>query len=369
MAETLSTISFPGLGLKFNLDRVALRIGNLPIYWYGIIIGLSFILAILYASKRAKEFGIDQDRLIDVILGGAIGGIVGARLYYVVFSWETYSQDLSQIFNTRNGGMAIYGGIIGALLVGGLMCRLRKVKFLPTADLAAGGFLIGQSIGRWGNFVNIEAFGSNTALPWGMSSASITNYLTQHEAGLEALGMSIDPNMPVHPTFLYESLWCALGFVLLALYTKHRKFDGELVLFYLAWYGAGRTVIEGLRTDSLMIPGTGLRISQVLAAVLVVCALGLWAYLRTKKAKASDPDFMPLYVTTDEAQLILKGEFYKTAKQKKALLLAEQATDQAGDSESKSEDESESDQLATPEAESTKDPAEEAKPEQEKTEE
>ena len=146
-----------------------------------------------------------------------------------------------------------------------------KVRFVPAVDLAAGGFFIGQAIGRWGNFVNIEAFGGNTSLPWGMSSSVITSYLTEHEAELEALGMNIDPNMPVHPTFLYESIWCLLGFLFLAWYTKRRKFDGELILIYMMWYGAGRAVIEGLRTDSLMIPNTSLRASQMLALAMVIC--------------------------------------------------------------------------------------------------
>ena len=253
------TVAFPGLGLEFNINRVAFQIGNIPVYWYGILIALGFILAIIYVNKRAKEFGIDPDRMLDVIMGGAVGGIVGARAYYVLLKWDYYGQNLDQIFNTRSGGMAIYGGIIGGLLIGLLMCKIRKVRFVPAVDLAAGGFFIGQAIGRWGNFVNIEAFGGNTSLPWGMSSSVITSYLTEHEAELEALGMNIDPNMPVHPTFLYESIWCLLGFLFLAWYTQRRKFDGELILIYMMWYGAGRAVIEGLRTDSLMIPNTSLR--------------------------------------------------------------------------------------------------------------
>lgn len=183
------TVAFPGLGLEFNINRVAFQIGNIPVYWYGILIALGFILAIIYVNKRAKEFGIDPDRMLDVIMGGAVGGIVGARAYYVLLKWDYYGQNLDQIFNTRSGGMAIYGGIIGGLLIGLLMCKIRKVRFVPAVDLAAGGFFIGQAIGRWGNFVNIEAFGGNTSLPWGMSSSVITSYLTEHEAELEALGM------------------------------------------------------------------------------------------------------------------------------------------------------------------------------------
>lgn len=308
MEQTANTVSFPGLGLDFEVNRVAFSIGDLPVYWYGILIALGFILAILYVSRRAKEFGVDADRMLDVILGGAIGGIVGARAYYVILQWDYYGQNLSQIFNTRSGGMAIYGGLIGGVLIGLLMCKIRRVKFMPALDLVVGGFLIGQGIGRWGNFVNIEAFGANTSLPWGMSSSVITDYLTQHEAELEAIGMDIDPNMPVHPTFLYESLWCLLGFAFIAWYTRRRKFDGELTLLYMMWYGAGRAVIEGLRTDSLMIPGTSLRASQVLAAAMVVVAAIIWIVKTSKVKKAGGRQ---LFVDSEQGQLIARGEFYK----------------------------------------------------------
>ena len=308
MEQTANTVSFPGLGLDFEVNRVAFSIGDLPVYWYGILIALGFILAILYVSRRAREFGVDADRMLDVILGGAIGGIVGARAYYVILQWDYYGQNLSQIFNTRSGGMAIYGGLIGGVLIGLLMCKIRRVKFMPALDLVVGGFLIGQGIGRWGNFVNIEAFGANTSLPWGMSSSVITDYLTQHEAELEAIGMDIDPNMPVHPTFLYESLWCLLGFAFIAWYTRRRKFDGELTLLYMMWYGAGRAVIEGLRTDSLMIPGTSLRASQVLAAAMAVVAAIIWIVKTSKVKKAGGRQ---LFVDSEQGQLIARGQFYK----------------------------------------------------------
>lgn len=329
MEQIATQVSFPGMGLEFHVNRVAFHLGNIPVYWYGILIALGFILAILYVNHRAKEFGVDADRMLDVIIGGAIGGVIGARAYYVLFRWEYYGQNLDQILNTRSGGMAIYGGIIGGLLCGILMCKLRKVKPLPAVDLAAGGFLIGQAIGRWGNFVNIEAFGSNTSLPWGMSSASITSYLSAHEAELEALGMSIDPNMPVHPTFLYESLWCLLGFAVIAWYTKRRKFDGELILLYLIWYGAGRTVIEGLRTDSLMIPNTSLRVSQVLAATIVIVGVILWVYKRAKVKKEG----VHLFVDSEEGQMILAGNFYPKKKAAKTQADSQEMTSEKEDSE------------------------------------
>ena len=331
MEQTANTVSFPGLGLDFEVNRVAFSIGDLPVYWYGILIALGFILAILYVSRRAKEFGVDADRMLDVILGGAIGGIVGARAYYVILQWDYYGQNLSQIFNTRSGGMAIYGGLIGGVLIGLLMCKIRRVKFMPALDLVVGGFLIGQGIGRWGNFVNIEAFGANTSLPWGMSSSVITDYLTQHEAELEAIGMDIDPNMPVHPTFLYESLWCLLGFAFIAWYTRRRKFDGELTLLYMMWYGAGRAVIEGLRTDSLMIPGTSLRASQVLAAAMAVVAAIIWIVKTSKVKKAGGRQ---LFVDSEQGQLIARGEFYKKkadAGQTEEPAAASAAADAAAD--------------------------------------
>ncbi len=310
MGQT-TTVSFPGMGLEFEVNRVAFHLGSLPVYWYGILIALGFVLAIMYVNRRAKEFGVDADRMLDVILGGAIGGIVGARTYYVLLQWDYYGQNLDQIFNTRSGGMAIYGGLIGGVLIGLLMCKIRKVKMLPALDVVSGGFLIGQCIGRWGNFVNVEAFGGNTSLPWGMASPNITAYLSAHEAELEAIGMNIDPNMPVHPTFLYESLWCLLGFAFLAWYTRRRKFDGEMILLYAIWYGAGRAVIEGLRTDSLMIPNTSLRASQVLAIVLVGVAVVIWS-LQTSKVKKEGKH---LFVDSEEGQRIVRGEFH-SAKDK-----------------------------------------------------
>lgn len=292
------TLSFPGLGLEFQLNPVAIAIGNLSITWYGILISVGMLLAMVYAFKNAKKYGIIEDKLVDVVLVGVIFGLIGARLYYVAFKWDYYSQHLSEIYKTWEGGIAIYGGVIGAFLAGALMCRIRKVRVAPTLDLAAQGFLIGQAIGRWGNFVNIEAFGSNTTLPWGMTSSKITAYLSNAEnvEALTSLGVTVDPSAPVHPCFLYESIWCALGFLVLWLYSKHRRFDGEIFLFYLIWYGLGRSVIEGLRTDSLL--WGKLRVSQVLAIAMVVVCFAIWAVLRTKIQSAHDPAYRRPYGQT-----------------------------------------------------------------------
>lgn len=307
-------LSFPGLGLTLDFDRVAFSIGGFNVYWYGVVIALGFALALIYAFKNAKKFGVDPDRMVDVVIGGMIGGIVGARLYYVAFTWDQYKNDLLSIFSTRSGGLAIYGGIIGALLVGGLVCKWRKVKLLPMFDIAGIGFLIGQCLGRWGNFFNVEAYGSNTSLPWGMTSPSIQQELTENLSTLTAQGMDINPLMPVHPTFLYESLWCLAGFLLLNWYWKRRKFDGEVFLMYVAWYGAGRCWIEGLRTDSLMLGPV--RVSQILAGVCVVVAVAAILFIRNKMEKSADPDYCKLYVNTEAWQEELR-RMEQSSKKKK----------------------------------------------------
>lgn len=306
----MDIISFPKLGLEFELNNVAFEIGSFKVYWYGILISIGFILALVYAFTHAKKFGVDSDHMVDVIILGMIGGIVGARLYYVIFSWDLYKDDLLSIFSTRSGGLAIYGGLIGALLVGGLACKWRKVKLKPMFDLTAIGFLIGQGIGRWGNFFNIEAYGGNTSLPWGMTSPKIQAELTDKMYELAGQGMTIDPLQPVHPTFLYESLWCLLGFVLLAWYAKRRRFDGEIFLIYLGWYGIERFVVEGLRTDSLMLGP--IRVSQLLAAVLVVVSVVLLV-LANRKLK-QNPEKVWIYANSEEWHEYLENE--KNKKQK-----------------------------------------------------
>ena len=223
MAETLY---FPGLGnLSITLNRVAFKIGPFQANWYGVIIAAGFLIVVIYCFSRLKKFGLNEDRVIDVIILGVLGGIVGARLFYVIFEFDQYKGDPLSIFRIWEGGLAIYGGLIGALLVGYIACYIRKVKFLPMLDVVASGFLIGQAIGRWGNFVNIEAYGCNTTLPWGMTSDSIVRYLTSKQAELAAQGITVDPNLPVHPCFLYESIWCLLGFLFLHWYTSRRKFE------------------------------------------------------------------------------------------------------------------------------------------------
>lgn len=253
------TISFPGLGLSFNPSRVAFSIGSKPIYWYGIIIAAGFLLAVYYAMKRADQFGLTQDNIIDMLICAVPLAIIGARAYYCLFSWNLYKDDPIRVLYIWEGGLAIYGGVIGAVIGLFIYTKVKKVKTSAMLDIGGLGLLIGQSIGRWGNFMNREAFGAqtNSFLRMGLTDAS---------------GATIY----VHPTFLYESVWNAIGLLILHFYSKRRKFDGQIFLMYLGWYGLGRMFIEGLRTDSLYVGSSNLRVSQLLAGV---CFLAVVIFL------------------------------------------------------------------------------------------
>jgi phosphatidylglycerol:prolipoprotein diacylglycerol transferase len=249
-----ATISFPILGEKFILDfKPYFVLFGWKFYWYGIIIALGFLLAVIYAFKRAKQFGLNDDNIVDLLIYAVPIGVVGARLYYVVFyDWSfkgSLWENIVRIVNIREGGLAIYGGVIFAFIGALIFSRVKKVKLGAVADISGLGLLIGQAVGRWGNFVNREAFGYKTSVPWKMG---LTNqYGTFY----------------YHPAFLYESLWNVLGFILLHFYSKRRKFDGEVFIMYLGWYGLGRLYIEGLRQDSLFLFGTQLRVSQLVALI------------------------------------------------------------------------------------------------------
>lgn len=298
----MNSVSFPGLGLDLTFPD-GFDIFGFHIYFYGVIISVGLLLAMLYAFRNFRKVGVNPDRALDAVIGGIVGGIVGARLYYVVFQWENFRDNPIEILDIRDGGLAIYGGLIGALLVGVLVAKWRKIHIPALLDIVGVGFLLGQGLGRWGNFFNVEAFGSNTTLPWGMTGPKIVSYLTLQQAELAELGVTIDPNMPVHPTFFYESVWCLLGFVLLALYLKHRKFDGEVFLMYLAYYGLERSVVEGLRTDSLMLGS--IRVSQLLAILLVLASVIIWLVIRSKIKGNHDENYRKLFVLTEPGQKIL----------------------------------------------------------------
>lgn len=251
MNNMIYNVRFPKLGFDFEVNPIALKIGTLTVRWYGLILGFGFMLAYIYINKRSWEFKIDKNKFTDVIITGLIFGIIGARLYYVIFyPGDYYKENPLKILSISEGGIAIYGGIIGGMISGVIMCLIKRVNIFSALDLSSLGFLIGQSIGRWGNFVNQEAFGSETSLPWGMSSQATYN-------------------KAVHPCFLYESLWCLSGFILLHIYSKNKsRYNGEVFLLYIMWYSLGRIFIEGLRTDSLYIPIINLKVSQVLSIVL-----------------------------------------------------------------------------------------------------
>lgn len=275
--DTIFHVEFSGLGLEFTLNRVAFSIGNFNVYWYGILIAAGLLLAMAFAFRYAPDFGINADRLVDVVAIGTVMAIICARIAYVAMAPFEY-ESVWEMLDIREGGIAIYGGIIGAFVFGGLAAIWRKLPLRPLFDVVGMGFFIGQGIGRWGNFMNQEAFGCNTTLPWGMYSEGTYRYLTNMQQTLADQGITVDPSLPVHPTFLYESLWCLFGFLVLFLYMKHRRFHGQLFLMYLFWYGLGRYWIEGLRTDSLLIGNTNLRFSQVVALITVAASLVLLIY-------------------------------------------------------------------------------------------
>ncbi len=262
------SISFPKLGFEFNVNTTAFSIGSFSVQWYGIIIACGFMLAILYGYAMAKKMNIDRDKFFDGIIVGLICGVIGARLYYCIFYPGTkYIDNPLEILNIKEGGLAIYGGIIGGLLGGGITCKLRKLKVLPCIDVAVVGFTIGQCIGRWGNFINQEAFGGSTNLPWGMQSDATEKVVVG----------------PVHPCFLYESLWMLLGFIVLHLFTvRRRRYDGQTTILYMLWYGVGRFFIEGLRTDSLTVPGLDIRVSQLISAAIALTAVVLLIVFRNR---------------------------------------------------------------------------------------
>lgn len=309
-------IYFPNSGLFENgikIDNVMFTIPglNLEIYWYGFLIALGMVLAMIYAYRRVRKFGLEPDRFTDMVLAGFIGGIIGARAYYVVFSLDKYltdegTFDLWAALSIRDGGLAIYGGVIGALIFGLLVAKIRKVKIAPLLDLAGLGFLIGQCIGRWGNFFNQEAFGSKTSLPWGMVSKDILNelYFFYYPENVSVItNRALD--MIAHPCFLYESLWCLVGFLALHFYSKHRKFDGEIFLLYIGWYGLGRFWIEGLRTDSLYLVNTEtlkLKVSQLVAGTCVIFAAALLIYMYVTVKKKG----YTFYYATDESKELLR---------------------------------------------------------------
>ena len=277
-------INFPHLGIYLENVGKSISIFGFEIAFYGITIAAAMLAGLWIAMRTAKKTGQNPDLYFDMGMLAIFCALIGARAYYVVFAWENYKNNLLEIFNLRHGGLAIYGGVIGGAVAVYMFARMKKQKFLQLADTASVGLVLGQIIGRWGNFFNREAFGGYTdnlfamQLPldavysWDVTPEMMENLRTA--GGVQYI--------QVHPTFLYESLWNLMVLVLLAVYTKRKKFDGEVFCLYLLGYGLGRAWIEGLRTDQLWIPGTEIPVSQVLAVVLVVVSAAIITVKRRK---------------------------------------------------------------------------------------
>ena len=279
----LETISFPNLGIMIeNLPKSISVFGRFDIAFYGIIIGLGIAMGYIVASFQAVRTGQDKEIYLDFAMYAVIISIIGARIYYVAFSWNDYKDDLLQIFNLRAGGLAIYGGVTGGVLTGFVYSKIKKMKFTLLADTACAGLITGQIIGRWGNFFNREAFGdyTNNLLAMRLSTYDVhENAITRKMLEMAEEGGYVG-FIQVHPTFLYESVWNLFILIIILLYTKHKKFDGELFLIYMGGYGLGRAFIEGLRTDQLTFGNTGIAVSQVLAFALFIVSTGIIIYNR-----------------------------------------------------------------------------------------
>ncbi|MCR5682604.1 MAG: prolipoprotein diacylglyceryl transferase [Clostridiales bacterium] len=308
----MNYLSFPGLGIEpFHVERIAFRAGPFTVAWYGILITFGMILAVLCAVRLSKREGISLDDITDFAFYVILSGVIGARAYYVIFTWNKYhylvtggsflhnlARTLYNVIAVWEGGLAIYGGVLAGLLCGYLFAKKRKIPFLKIYDILAPCVLIGQIIGRWGNFLNIEAYGTETTLPWRMG---ILEYATSM-SGESAL----ISEQYVHPTFLYESLWNLVGLVLvLALLYPKKKFDGQIFCFYLVWYGFGRMLIESLRTDSLMLGN--LRVSQGVGFLSLVLGILIFTILYKKrkeqsKEKDDDGGYVPVYAEAAAAE-------------------------------------------------------------------
>ena len=282
-----TSISFPNLGIYLENVGQSITVFGFEIAYYGMIIGLGVVAGILMAAHEAKRTKQNPETYYDLAIYAVILSVIGARIYYVVFSWDQYKNDLLSIFNIRQGGLAIYGGVITAIIVVIVFARVKKLSFWQLADTAVLGLISGQIIGLWGNFFNREAFGEYTdnllamRLPMdAVRYSDVTETMLEHAEVVDGISY-----IQVHPTFLYESLW-NLGVLLILLWwRKRKKFEGEIFLMYLFGYGVGRAWIEGLRTDQLLIPGIGWPVSQVLAVVLVVVSATLIVMIRSKKKK------------------------------------------------------------------------------------
>ena len=277
-------ISFPNLGIYLKNVGKSIDLFGIEIAYYGIIIGTAILLGFWIAAREAKRTGQNPENYLDMGIIGVIAGIVGARLYYVIFSWDMYKDNLLDIFNLREGGLAIYGGVIAAVISVLVLAKVKHLSAPQIFDTIAMALLNGQMLGRWGNFFNREAFGGYTDSLFAMRlpldavrSSDVTEQMRRHIERIDGVSY-----IQVHPTFLYESLWCMVLLIILFAYRKHKKYEGELFLMYLFGYGLGRFWIEGLRTAQLLLPGVGIAVSQLLAGAIVVGTGAAMLYLRKK---------------------------------------------------------------------------------------
>lgn len=277
-------IRFPHLGIEIASLGKGITIGGFTIAFYGMIIAFGMVMGYLMTAFQAKRTGQEPDLYLDLALWDIVFAVIGARIYYVVFSWDYYKDNLLQVFNTRGGGLAIYGGVIAGVVTTIIFGKVRKQNFFQLLDTACVGLITGQIIGRWGNFCNREAFGGYTNGLFAMqlkesdvASSNLTHAVLKHIVEIDGTRY-----IQVHPTFLYESLWNVGVLIILLLFTKHRKYNGQIFLIYLLGYGLGRVWIEGLRTDQLIFFGTGVAVSQVLSGVLVAVSAAILIYQYVK---------------------------------------------------------------------------------------
>ncbi len=293
-------LSFPGLGIgEFSVNSEAFSLFGVSIAWYALIICTGMIVAVAYIIFRAGQIGIDSEQVLDFALFVIPFGVLGARLYYVIMEIDSFNS-IGEVFNIRNGGLAIYGGIIAGAITVFCVCKYKKIDFLAFADCVVPGLIIAQAIGRWGNFMNGEAFGgiTDSFLRMGIrNSNSIFTFGTYDM-------------VYVHPTFLYESLWNLIGFIGVNIFYRHKKYDGQIFLMIFGWYGLGRMLIEGLRTDSLYLFGTSIRVSQALAGVLFITCTSLLIYFAIKKPNR------PFY-RMESAKAVADGKCQKTTEDEK----------------------------------------------------
>ncbi len=287
MSMNGADIAFPNLGINISELPKGITIGGFTIAFYGMIIAIGMVAGLWLVCVQAKRTGQNKDIYMDFAIYAIIFSLIGARLYYVAFSWDSYKDNLLQIFNTRAGGMAIYGSVIAAIITAIVYCRVKHYNFFLLADTAVGGLVLGQIIGRYGNFFNREAFGEYTDSLFAMrlkveqvNPANITDTMREHMQTIDGINY-----IQVHPTFLYESLWNIGVLILILLLIKKKKFNGEIFILYMVGYALGRVWIEGLRTDQLQIGTTGIAISQVLAGAIVIVGIAVWVFVRLKLRK------------------------------------------------------------------------------------